>query len=172
MAIKRESGGSKKPIEKRLMPKAAKLMGAPRSAREPKKALGISAAKKMGSPADTNLKVYKKLKDKSYTKAETTRLNKQSKPKPPSMPAGKPTTKAKAVATANKSRGAEIKPSRGSKTAKQMGDMNMRENYNASRDVKKPTLSGQPGPRSKQLSSYKKDGGAGRRFTRAGGKGK
>jgi hypothetical protein len=62
--------------------------------------------------------------------------------------------------------------SRGSNTPTQVGDQNMRESYNASRDVKKPTLSGQPGPRLKQLSSYKKDGGASRAQMRRGGSGK
>jgi hypothetical protein len=53
---------------------------------------------------------------------------------------------------------------RGSRDTGQVGDQNMRENYNASRGSKMPRV--------KQLSSYKKDGGASRRFARAGGKGK
>ena len=44
------------------------------------------------------------------------------------------------------------------------GDQNMREAYNASKDSKMP--------RTKQLSSYKKDGGASRNFMRRGGTGK
>ena len=49
-------------------------------------------------------------------------------------------------------------------SAKKTGDQNMREAYNASRDSKMP--------RTKQLSSYKKDGGASRNFMRRGGNGK
>ena len=49
-------------------------------------------------------------------------------------------------------------------SAKKTGDQNMRENYNASKDSKYP--------RTKQLSSYKKDGGASRNFMRRGGNGK
>jgi hypothetical protein len=45
-----------------------------------------------------------------------------------------------------------------------IGNENMREAYNASKDSKMP--------RTKQLSSYKKDGGASRNFMRRGGKGK
>jgi hypothetical protein len=49
-------------------------------------------------------------------------------------PVAKMAAKAKPKTVATKSRGAETKPSRGSKTDKQMGDMNQRESYNSQRD--------------------------------------
>jgi hypothetical protein len=49
----------------------------------------------MDSASNKNRRAIKKTVSKNYTKVESARLNKQSKPKPPVMPAGKPKAKGK-----------------------------------------------------------------------------
>ena len=55
----------------------------------------VNTVNLMDSASNKNRRAIKKTVSKNYTKVESARLNKQSKPKPPAMPAGKPKAKGK-----------------------------------------------------------------------------
>jgi hypothetical protein len=76
MAVKKMTGGSKSVKKTKTMPKAAKLMGAPASARQPKaKSAAPTVAKNMGAPASARQKAGKM---RSTGSAKTTTVSRGS----------------------------------------------------------------------------------------------
>jgi hypothetical protein len=126
--------------------------------KDPRKVIAKPSRPKTGSAAAKN-KIAPVAKSMPKGSVGTAAIKRASvKPSP------KPSNSSSKLNNLNAQGKPKMGLTRGSRDTGQVGNDNMRENYNASKDSKMP--------RTKQLSSYKKDGGASRSFMRRGGKGK